>query len=659
MYKQSVELKIPPYVYTTHPYLLSLYFSCPPNMQLDCPNAGNVSAMEKAISESGSIRWHAFPFNSELELFDESMLAFGIQVSHDLSTRFGVPQSNVISQRDVPGTTRNIIPHLLQNNVKAMTIGCNGGSAPPDVPKIFRWQMPNDNNSEIIMMLHPGGYGGVGYSSCIVLNNFTDALCFAIRGDNQGPGDIEFVLEIYAEVKLEFPNANVFASTYTAFINRLLQQPSVVASLPLLTEEIGDTWIHGAQGDCYKQAAFRNIQRLRNECLVNGGCDLSDTALYNFSRLLLKSGEHTWGIICGDIKHFLASGDLSGPYYNWSNPQVHALLAQNNTNMYEQRNWSIDIPVQALSLSTNAASQKLYSQIQDVLQRLQNPIIPNVSNTTEWTLVTSPENTTFSIRARADGNIYNVQFDAKTGGIKYLQNTNTGTNYASTDDILGVFLYQTMTETDFNEFVAAYSYQPTASWVHFDFGKVDLDERANVTHWYGNAELAMLFVNNAENTFVSVLNFGENSEWLRTNYGAPMVIYNVISFDNDKAPLTMEFIWSNKTSSRIPEVLYTSWKVNNCDNWVVNKLGNPIDLNHIVANGSFHLHGTTENVTCVMNGNSGQVSIYSADTALVTFKPTGMSEFTGFPTPFEKADLTQGIAFPLFNNIWGTVCHFL
>ena len=38
-------------------------------------------------------------------------------------------------QRDVPGMTRNAIPILTDEGVQAITIGVNGGSAPPGVPK--------------------------------------------------------------------------------------------------------------------------------------------------------------------------------------------------------------------------------------------------------------------------------------------------------------------------------------------------------------------------------------------------------------------------------------------------------------------------------------------------------------------------------------------
>ena len=60
-------------------------------------------------------------------------------------------------QRDVPGMTRNAIPVLVDEGVQAITIGVNGGSAPPGVPKNvpFIWR-DNPSGKEIVTVVHPG-----------------------------------------------------------------------------------------------------------------------------------------------------------------------------------------------------------------------------------------------------------------------------------------------------------------------------------------------------------------------------------------------------------------------------------------------------------------------------------------------------------------------
>ena len=121
--------------------------------------------------------------------------------------------------------------------------------------------------------------------------------------------------------------------------------------LEVVTGEIGDTWyaalriiysnnqlmlfrIHGVASDPVKVSQIREIMRARTDCVHQAKCDETDARycharhlcisktfnylyirFYNFSRLLLKGPEHTWG---GDTKKFL------NDYTNWTNKDVSA-----------------------------------------------------------------------------------------------------------------------------------------------------------------------------------------------------------------------------------------------------------------------------------------------------------------------------------------------
>ena len=51
------------FIYTTHPFLISLFLSCPPSMGLNCPAPDSLEVFHAAVKR-GDITWHAFPFNS-------------------------------------------------------------------------------------------------------------------------------------------------------------------------------------------------------------------------------------------------------------------------------------------------------------------------------------------------------------------------------------------------------------------------------------------------------------------------------------------------------------------------------------------------------------------------------------------------------------------
>ena len=125
-------------------WVISMYLDCPINMGLHCPSKENITATEEAIRK-GDITWHAFPHNAQLEIMSESMIEAGLDLTFRLDEKFNLKKKQTLSQRDVPGASRSIIPILKRNNVTAISIGANGGSTPPALPPCFVWQ---DQNSQ-------------------------------------------------------------------------------------------------------------------------------------------------------------------------------------------------------------------------------------------------------------------------------------------------------------------------------------------------------------------------------------------------------------------------------------------------------------------------------------------------------------------------------
>jgi hypothetical protein len=184
----------------THSWLVSMYLDCPPGLGFHCPNASAVSAFASAVKR-GDIYWHAYAFNAEPEGYpDASMFEFGVQLTHALDDTFGLPHKQVLSQRDVPGLTRGVVPLLAKHGVTALSIGVNGGCAPPAVPRIFRWK-DNASATSVYGLVHAGGYGGIGLSDCATAPGFDGALAFAWRLDNSGPQSLAEVQAIYAQLR--------------------------------------------------------------------------------------------------------------------------------------------------------------------------------------------------------------------------------------------------------------------------------------------------------------------------------------------------------------------------------------------------------------------------------------------------------------------------
>lgn len=138
-----------------------------------------------------------------------------------------------------------MIPILVKNGVKAISIGANDAMGNPEVPlqhsddmaSIFMWQDRN-SKTEIVTLYHKYMYGGYKIEDCHMIKGFNETLCVDVTLDNSGPLNVKQVMERDAVLKTEFPNAKVIASTFDNFVNRLI---SSGAKLPVITSEMSDT----------------------------------------------------------------------------------------------------------------------------------------------------------------------------------------------------------------------------------------------------------------------------------------------------------------------------------------------------------------------------------------------------------------------------------
>jgi len=106
---------------------------------------------------------------------------------------------------------------------------------------MFRWG--TRASTSVIALYHPGGYGGIGVTDVMTYPGATVGLIADYKGDNRGPHSPEEVLHHLQTLKTNFPNAQIVTGTYDDFIKEIIPDAN---KLPLITKEIGDTWIHGS-----------------------------------------------------------------------------------------------------------------------------------------------------------------------------------------------------------------------------------------------------------------------------------------------------------------------------------------------------------------------------------------------------------------------------
>ena len=250
--------------------------------------------LKKAIAQ-GNIVPHAMPFTTHTELLDEDTLDYGLSIADDLDKLRG-RKTTAAKMTDVPGHTKALVPLLAKHGIKLLHIGVNGASALCKVPPCFLWRC---GGAEVVVV-YSGDYGGAFQSDLV-----DEVLYFDHTLDNRGTPAPSKIIGKLEKIKAEFPGYTVEAGTLDEFADVIWEKRH---ELPVVTSELGDTWIHGAAADPYKAAALRELTALKNEWLQSGEMVRNSEEYIGFTDNLMCIAEHTCGM---DMKTYL------GDYENY------------------------------------------------------------------------------------------------------------------------------------------------------------------------------------------------------------------------------------------------------------------------------------------------------------------------------------------------------
>ena len=592
------------YIWTTGSWLLYQYLE----------KAGNAErhAAEQAI-RAGDLAWHALPFSWQTELMDPSLISGALGFSRSLDRRFERSTAGA-KMTDVPGHTRGIVRPLAEGGVKLLHIGVNSASTPPDVPTAFVWKDPSGHSLIVLYQLH--SYGGV-----VKIPGSDLAIDVEVGGDNRGPHSPDQIHKIYAGLRERFPNARVAASKLGDIANAVEPYRD---RLPVVTQEIGDTWIYGVPSDPVKMARYREVARLRREWIRDGKLHEGEATDLAFLSSFLLEVEHTWGT---DTKRWL-------DFDHYTPRDLQQMLDQPKYKVV-QSSWAEKRQDLFDAIATLPA--QLRSQANARVEALQ-PAEPNAGGLEPY-----------SAKEAIEAKHFTVAIDPETGAISRLMGRKTRHDWASASQPLALLSYQTLSKADYDRFFAAYL-KSKADWAPKDFGKPNIERfGAQSRSWLPRLTDCRRARNASGHRIVAQLAIDDRKAEAAGLVAWPKKMYMELVLPDSEPIVEIQFSWFGKAANRMPEALWLSFQpsVPGGGEWMLDKAGSSVSPFDVVRGGGRAMHAVLGGLR--YQGQQGAFAIESLDAPVVALGEKLPINFTT-----DQPDLSKGFHFSLFNNAWGT-----
>lgn len=250
--------------------------------------------VRQAVKE-GRFVVHALPFTTHTELLEPEDLVRGLGYSTRLARELGLDLPRDAKMTDVPEHATMLATLLSHAGVTFMHIGCNAMSASPQVPPLYWWEGPD--GSRLLTMYSPD-YG----TGLFPPANWPHRTWLALlhTGDNHGPPRPEEVKKVLNEVAQKLPGVKVRIGRLSDFGDAILAENP---DLPVVRQDMPDSWIHGPMSDPAGARIARNTRPLlaATEALHTelrawkvSVPDAAPTVAAAYEQSLLY-GEHTWG----------------------------------------------------------------------------------------------------------------------------------------------------------------------------------------------------------------------------------------------------------------------------------------------------------------------------------------------------------------------------
>ena len=565
------------YVWTTGSWIVWKY--------LQTATGEEVERLEDALRR-GDIVWNAVPYTVESESMNKELLQTLLLLSKRLDKRFG-KHTIAAKMTDVPGHTRSIIGPMADAGIRFLHVGVNPASPIPAVPPFCRWR---DEKGKELILVYQQDYGTEDVlpdGHTVVSVNFT--------GDNHGPHPYEQVKQIYAGLRKRYPGATLVPASFNEVAHDLLK---VRKQLPIVTSEIGDTWIYGYGSAPIRMAKFRRLTALYAQWVKEKRIDMRSDAALNFAVELGLIAEHTQGM---DVKTHLG---------NWDKYDMDLFLPARSSAPYRKMETSWREIDDYLLSATAYLPEDLRQEAVKAMESIDHPQLAEIGDS-----------------------------DSSRKGEAWAQPLLDGRLLASG------LSYQQFDAADFDDYLNRYL-RARYGWALDDIGKTGLDKSHAVSATLQAQIVSQTTRQEAGCTrIITNLAFpveqGVDPRCLPRRMQTDCLLYP----DGSKAELWVTIM--DKPAVRLPESYWLSFRADGIRQVLAQKIGSPVDVMDVVERGNRQMHGIDRYVDILTD--EGGLRIRSDEAFLINIgEARGLAYSTSYP------QVEGGVHFNLSNNLWGT-----
>lgn len=589
-------------------------------------------ALEKAIRD-GNIVPHAMPFTTHTELLDEDTLDYGLSIVDKLDELRG-RKTVAAKMTDVPGHTKALVPLLAKHGIKLLHIGVNGASALAEVPPCFLWKC---GGAEVVVV-YSGDYGGA--FKCDLID---EVLYFDHTLDNHGAPSAEKIKSKLNSIAQKYPGYEVEAGSMDEFADVIWEKRN---KLPVLTDEMGDTWIHGSASDPYKSASLRALMELKGKWLADGSMVRGSQEYINFTDAILCIAEHTCGM------------DMKKCFADYENYLKKDFQKARKADAVKMRHPFRDFPHNIIILNARlngGYAKGSYKAIEKSWQEQRNYIDLAVSaledrHKDEAKSLLSKLIPTEPIRATE---IFDTSNEIKFGKWQFKLNEYGGISALTCngDSVIKqnnnpLVEYRSYNEESYDFWLKHYSrnFKTTFGWCVGDFARPLLKYfkgKYPSGRFYYKTESA--YTLNSDNEAKVCVNLKCDKK-LCDELGAPRLIQVVYRVNDDG--LTAEVSWFGKDANRLTEAIFLHMFPEN-GTFKMKKINEWIDYKSIISMAGRNLHAVFYSQLDKGDSKYNFVNCYSP---LISPGDGKILEFDNKLEDIEK----DGISYVLQDNVWGT-----